>query len=180
MQTLFTRRGAGLAVLVPLLALAAGCASKPDVRTAQDPGVDLDAYKTFAFYESSSPGYMSLAEKRLRAAARAQLERQHYTYDEDSPDLRINYALHVVEKQELRSTPGAGRFGYRGWGVGGVESVEYRQGTLAIDLVDTRRNALVWRAVAEGRLDADAMEQPGAAIDAAVGEMFSRFPGGAQ
>jgi hypothetical protein len=179
MQPSFTRRTAGLAALAGLMALAAGCATKPDVRADQEPGTDLKAYRTFAFYESATPSYMSLAEKRLRAAARVQLERQHLTYDERHPDLRVNYALHVVEKQELKSAPAAGRFGHRGWS-NSVESAEYRQGTLAIDLVDAKRNALVWRAVAEGRLDAKAMEQPGATIDAVVGELFARFPGVAQ
>ena len=172
------RRAGGAAALACLLALAAGCATRPDVLAHQEPGADLTAYRTFAFYESASPTYMSLAEKRLRSAAREQLERQRYTYDERQPDLRVNYALHVVEKQDLRPASSTGRFGYRV--SGGVESVDYRQATLAIDLVDTRRNALVWRAVAQGRLDTDAMERPGPAIDAVVGQMFTRFPGAAQ
>jgi hypothetical protein len=101
------------------------------------------------------------------------------TYDERNPDLRVNYALQVVDKQELHSTP-RGHLGYRAWAYNGVETVAFRQGTLAIDLVDVRRNALVWRAVAEGRLDSQAMEQPGPTIDAVVGEMFTRFPGAAK
>jgi Domain of unknown function (DUF4136) len=180
MKHLLSRRSAGFAALLSVVALAAGCASKADVRTDQEPGSDLTAYRTFAFYESASPSYLSLAEKRLRAAAREQLERQHYTYDERNPDLRVNYALFLVDKQELRSTPSAGRVGYRAWASSSVESVEYRQGTLAIGLVDARRNALVWRAVAEGRIDEQAMQQPGPAIDAVVGEMFTRFPGAAK
>lgn len=179
MPPTLTRRAAGLATLVSLVALAAGCASQPEVHADQDPGADLNAYKTFAFYESASPSYLSLAEMRLRAATREQLERQRYTYDERQPDLRVNYALHVVEKQALRVTPGGG-FGYRSRALGGVESVDYRQGTLAIDLVDARRNTLVWRAVAQGRLDAQAMERPDTAIDAVVSAMFTRFPGVAQ
>ncbi len=176
MQTSVTRRAVGLAALA-FVALAAGCATKPDVRHDQAPGADLGAYKTFAFYEaSSSASYASLLEQRLRQAARAELERQQYVYDERNPDLRVNYALHVIDKQELQSTPSADRFGYRGWYGNNLHTVEYRQGTLAIDLVDAKRNALVWRAVAEGRLDSKAIEQPGPAIDAAVGELFARFP----
>jgi Domain of unknown function (DUF4136) len=173
-QTL-TRRAAGLATLA-FVALAAGCASKPDVRHDQASGTDFGAYKTFAFYESGSASYASLLEQRLRQATRAELERQRYVYDERNPDLRVNYALHVIDKQELQSMPSAGRFGYRGWYGTSLQTVEYRQGTLAIDLVDARRDALVWRAVAEGRLDSKAIEQPGPAIDVAVGELFARFP----
>jgi hypothetical protein len=179
MKPRLTFARSSLAMLAALLAITTGCATRPAVHAGQDPDVDLKAYKTFAFYEPASPVYMSLAEKHLRTSAREQLERRQYTYDEREPELRVNYALQVVDKQELRSTQGSGRFGYRGWGNGGVESVEYRQGMLAIDLVDTRRNTLVWRAVAEGRLDSKAMEQPGPAIDAVVSDMFTRLPAAA-
>jgi hypothetical protein len=179
-RSALTRRTVGLAALAALAAAAAGCATRPGVRTDQAAGSDLKSYRSFAFYDSSAnPPYMSLLEQHLRHAARAQLERQHYRYDERDPDLRVNYALHVIDRQELQPAS-HGHLGYRAWAYSGVETVNYRQGTLAIDLVDARRNALVWRAVAEGRLDAKSMEQPQAAIDAVVGEMFTRFPGAAR
>jgi hypothetical protein len=169
----------GALALAALLALSAGCAHRPDVRHDQDPSADLRSYKTFAFYEhaSSEPSsYAALLGQRLQQATRAELERQHYVYSERSPDLRVALRLVVQNKQELRSAPGTrGLHGYRGWASNDLETVDYRQGSLVIDLVDTRRNALVWHGVAEGRLDAKAIEQPGPAIDAAVGEVFKRF-----
>ena len=92
------------------------------------------------------------------------------------PDLLVRLRLLVREKQEIRSQA-RGRAVWRGWTAPDIETVEYRHGTLAIDLIDPKRRALVWHGVAEGRLDAKALEQPGAAIDAAVGEIFARFPG---
>jgi Domain of unknown function (DUF4136) len=174
-----TRRAAGLTVLAAIAALAAGCATRPEVRTDQEPGSDLKAYQTFAFYESGSPAYMSLLEKHLRHATRTQLEHRQYRYDEHNPDLRVNYALHVIDRQEVRSVSSA-HLRYPTWGHGGVETIDYKQGALAIDLVDAKRNALVWRAVAEGRLDLMALDQPQSAIDATVVELFSRFPGAAK
>lgn len=171
-----TRRAASLLAITAIAAVTSACSTGAEVRTDRDPAADLLAYKTFSFYDTPQSAYMSLLEKRLREATRALLERQHYVYDPRSPDLRVNYALQVVDKHELQPAS-RGRFGYRGWAYGGVESVEYRHGTLAIDLVDARRNALVWRAVAEGRLDSKALEQPGSTIDAVVGDMFTRFPG---
>jgi hypothetical protein len=176
-----TRRGAIGAALAALLAAAAGCASQPDVRHDQDPSADLLAYRTFAFTEISgdhnSP-YATLLASRLKQATRAQLERRHYALDDARPDLLVNLRLIVREKQEVRSRSyGWGRAAWRGWNAGEIETVDYRQGTLAIDLIDTRRSAVVWHGVAQGRLDAQAMEQPGPAIEAAVGEVFARFPG---
>lgn len=178
-NSLLTRRGAGALTLAALLALTVGCASKPDVRSDQDPTADLTNYKTFAFSEPAAADrsqYTALLSTRLKATTREQLERQHYAYSERDPDLRVNLHLVVTERHEVRSAPSV-RIGWRGWASQHIiESVDYRLGTLVIDLVDAKRNALVWHGVAEGRLDAKAIEQPGPAIDAAVGEIFTRFP----
>lgn len=164
--------------LAGLLALAAGCTTTAlDVRRDQDPSADLRSYKTFAFYEDAkggAPGYATMIGERLKQATREHLERQDYIYSERNPDLKVALQLVVREKQEVRSAPGTRGFhGYRGWVSTDIETVDYKQGTLAIDLVDAKRNALVWHGVAEGRLDAKVMEQPGPAIDAAVGQILA-------
>ena len=71
------------------LALA-GCASKPDVSRIADPDVDFDSYRTFAFVPVS--GYPSLIDRRLLAAARSQMERRGYAFDDLAPDLLVNIA----------------------------------------------------------------------------------------
>lgn len=177
-RPLFTRRSAGALALAALLAATAGCASRPDVRHDQAADADLGAYRTFAFTEIASDDgspYSMLLASRLKHATRAQLESRHYVYDAALPDLVVNLRLVVREKQELRSNA-YGRVGWRCWLPTDIETVDYRQGTLAIDLIDVQRGARVWRGVAEGRLDAKAMQQPGAAIEAAVGEIFANFP----
>jgi hypothetical protein len=202
MRTISSSISAAAAMLV---LLSAGCASGPTVRVDKDPSVNLRAYKTFAFFESvarSGPlpalpvvelptraglpvmfeppaggnvRYTTLQTQHLQHATREQMERQGYVYDEAHPDLRVNADLHVDEKFELRSTPGA--YGYIGF-VGAVDSAYYRQGTLSVDLIDVRRNALVWQGVAEGRVDTQATKDPGPAIAAAVAEIFAGFPDG--
>jgi hypothetical protein len=170
------RHKASVLALAAVFTLAAGCATKPDVRSDQDTSVELAAYKTFAFHATaeSSP-YAALLASRLKAATREQLERRHFVYSEHAPDLRVNLRLAVDDKLQIRSSP-PGRVGWRAGFNRDIETVEYRQGTLAIDLVDVKRDALVWHAVAEGRLDAKATKQPGPAIEAAVAEVFARFP----
>lgn len=182
MMTPSLARGLTAASTVLLLAVSTGCATHPDTRFDQDPNVDLTTYKTFAFYPplaTDQAGYASLLTSRVQQAARARLERADYVYSEDNPDLRVGFALQVAERTGLRSTPaGPGLYGYRAWGAAGVETVDYRQGTLTIDLVDARRNALVWHGVAEGRLGEGALKNPGPAIDLVVGELFAGFRGG--
>lgn len=151
--------------------LATACAAPIAVRHDQDPTVDLRAYKTFAFYDESALAPASLVGRHLKQATREQMERQHYVYSERNPDLRVAMLLAVTEHPELRST---GPHGYRRWG-GAVESTLVRDGTLRIDLVDTRRNALVWQGVAEGRVDAEAMRHPAQAVQQAVAEIFAGY-----
>jgi hypothetical protein len=189
MRTISSLIGAAAATLI---LLSAGCASGPTVRVDKDPSVNLRTYKTFAFFEAparlgalpqlpplpfAEPAarYTSLQSQHLQRATREQMERQAYVYDEAHPDLRVNAVLHVDEKFELRSTPGA--YGYIGFG-GALDSAYYRQGTLSVDLIDVRRNALVWQGVAEGRVNTQADKDPGSAIDAVVVEMFAGFPDG--
>jgi hypothetical protein len=182
-----------VAFFLLLLALLAGCAaSGPTIRVDRDPAVDMKAYRTFGFFDQVATDrvqYTTIISSRLKQATRDQLERRGYSYSEESPDLRVNFYLNVVDKQEVRSTPsttvGMGYYGYRGGMYGAwsgypydVDTVNYRQGTLSIDLVDARKNALVWQGVAEGRVSDEARKNPGPAIDGVVSEIFANFPDG--
>ena len=161
------------------IALLAGCASVPATHVVKDPQADLQAYKTFSFYEPAAARgtYSTIAGNRLRQATREQMQRLGYTYVDSNADLRVNIMLKVQDRQEIRSTPTAvGRFAYRGWVPQAVETVNYREGTLAIDLVDARRNSMVWRGVDGDRITKSDMKNSGEAIDAAVRELFAGFP----
>jgi hypothetical protein len=181
-----TRR-ATLTAVALFAALSAGCSSTPHVRVDKDPSADIRTPRTFAFFTqvaTDKQPYTSLVTARLKQATRTQLERQGYTYTEENPDLRVNLFLNMVDRTELRSSPSAGRTfyfhraGYGTWSAypGDLETVNYRQGTLAIDLVDAKRSTLIWQGIAEGRVSAKAMKDPGPAIDRAVAEIFADFP----
>lgn len=166
----------GLVALSVAGALA-GCSSVPQVRTDQDPSADLRAYQTFGFHgfpATDGARYSAILTQRLKSATRAQMERRGYVYSEQSPQLLVNFVVRVADRQEVRATPG--RFGYRGFGGGTIDTDSYKQGTLRIDIVDAQRRALAWQGVAEGRLSEEAMQSPGPAVERAVAEIFARFP----
>lgn len=157
-------------LLLGLAALAlAGCASKPDLSRIQDPDADFHAYRTFAFLPGRAEGN-SLVERRLIAATRSQLERRGYTFDEFSPDVLVNIAAVVEERQGLRSTPG----GFPGRD--NLETEDYRLGRLAIDLADTQRREVVWHGTAEGRVTPEMLRDVGSAAEKAVEAVFEGFP----
>lgn len=166
-------------------ALGAGCASKPEVRHDRNPSADFSAYKTFAFQETRAPTpgapgmlgapYTTLHEARLRQAAIRELERQGLTQVLHGADLRVHLALKVVQRQELHASPGTRSVGYRGWSTTRLDTVDVRQGTLVVDLVDARRNTLVWRGVAEGTVEGDDAQNPAATIERAMADVFAGF-----
>lgn len=174
------RRNFILAATAALVLTAlAGCAARPQLRTDRDPTVDLRSYKTFAFFDrlpTDNSRYSSILTQRLKLSTRYELEKQGYAYSETNPDLRVNLLVKVAGKREIRSSP-LGGLGYRRFS--GIETTSHREGSLGIDLVDARRNALVWQGVAEGRLDAKAAKDPGPVIEETVRQIFAAFPAGA-
>ena len=174
--------------IVLLIVLSSGCSSGPGIRIEQDPGVNIKAYKTFDFFEplgTDRAQYSTMITSWLKQSVRKQMERVGYVYQEQDPDLRVNFFLNIKDKQEYISSPymGPGYYGYRGglyqmWGgyPGDVSTITYKVGTLNIDLVDAKRKAVVWQGLAEGRVKDSSIRNPGPAIDRVVAEIFANFP----
>lgn len=175
---------AGLLAIAGTLALGA-CSSGPEIRRDTNPSANFAAYKTFAFYPelaTDRAGYESTFTSRLKESTRRQMEAKGYTFSEANPDLLLNFYANVEDKQEIRSTPvSMGYYGYRGYyGYGmqtqQIETVNYKEGTLTIDLVDPKNKILVWNATAEGRVSKEARKNPGPAIDQIVTQMMGPLP----
>jgi len=173
--------------------LAAGCATSPDYRVDFDPSVDFTRYQTFGYFEqlgTDQAGYSSLVTQHFKNATRREMENLGYTYTETNPDLLVNFNANSSEKTEVRSrqVPSmsygmTGYYGYRGMMYAPfpryeteVETVNYKVGTVNIDVVDAERKVLVWEGLVEGRLTKKALENPRAAIDIVVAELFARYP----
>ena len=65
-----------------------------------------------------------------------------------------------------------------GWGVsygGGVTTVEYKEGTLILDLVESAKKQLVWRATIVGTLQ-DSAEQNTELGNKAIAKAFEDYP----
>jgi hypothetical protein len=161
------------------VAVISGCATGPTVRIDKDPAANLAAYKTFAFFEQLATDrarYSTITTSRLKQATMLEMKKLGYVYDEANPQLRVNFFLNVSDRQKVQQTPGAGPARFRGYGTWyGYETVDYKAGTLGIEIVDVTKNVLVWQGVAEGKVSAEAMKNPGPALDATVAEIFRNF-----
>ena len=182
-----------LVLSLALLALLAGCATGPTLRSKTDPGADFSQYRTFGWPEefgTDRGGYSTFITEHFRAATRREMEARGYRYVEQDPDLVVNFYTRIQERTDTyaRSTPapmmGAGYYGYRfglytAWPVYAteVDTVHYQVGTANIDVVDARKRQLIWEGVAEGRLSEQVLRDPKPAIDNVVTELFLKFPG---
>jgi hypothetical protein len=171
-----------------VLALA-GCATGPKITSEADPEADFGSYRTFGFYAPlalEKEGYATPTTDRIKAAARAQLESRGYVYAAEQPDLWVNLNAYMQEKTSVTSFPTVDYnyyYSYRARSYFAVpywrdqtEVRNYTEGTLNVDLVDRRKNRLVWEGIAVGRIAKLKPEERAARIDATMAEIFARYP----
>lgn len=171
------------------LVVLAGCVTGPRVRTDFDPEADFSRYETWAFYEPiamEESGYSTFITERIKSDVRREMEARGYTYDETSPDLRVNFQGVIEEKTDVYSVPRTDIhyfYSYRARAYFAVpfwydqtQVNQYTEGTLTIDLVDAERNRLVWTGAAIGRVRERTPQERAVAIDRAIAEIFMRYP----
>ncbi|MBL8256319.1 MAG: DUF4136 domain-containing protein [Pseudoxanthomonas mexicana] len=182
-------RNAGRWMAAAAILLLAACATGPRVTSDVDPSANFGQYRSFAFYSPlviEGQGYATLTSGRTKEAARRQMESRGYVYDEKAPDLWVNLNAYMQEKTDVVSTPDVDYDYYYSYRAHRYVSVphwrdrtdvyKYTEGTLNVDLVDAKQNRLVWTGVAVGRVGRTTPEERGARIDAAVADIFLRYP----
>ena len=178
--------------LAPLafLAVAAGCATAPSIRTDYDRAANFASYHTYGFPAETGTdraGYSTLITGHFKRAVNREMEARGYRFDADKPDLLVNFFASSSERTDVQSTPritfGTGYYGYRlglytEWPLydRDVSTQHYKVGTASIDVVDAARKQLVWEGRAEGRLTDRMLNDPGPAVDKAVADIFTKFP----
>lgn len=160
----------------------ASCGPSLRVQTDCDPDYDLWTYATFdwAHVDSSvvrNPTYYTqMNDRRIKEAVMRQLSKKGYQLTNENPNLLIQYHLVVEDKTMVATEP----FGYvygPYWMRTQQNVYHYTQGTLIIDITDTRINQLIWRGWAVS--DVDGLTSPKeitARVHTAVRKMFDSFP----
>jgi uncharacterized protein DUF4136 len=169
--------------LALVLVFFAACASKPTIRSNVDPAANFAGYRTFGFLNDGKSSYDSMTSRYLKDAVTREMQARGLQ-PADSPDLLVNIHVQSKDKVSVNQVPTGytmGYYGYRagayGWGAGVSTTVEnYTEGTLNVDVVDRAANKLVWEGIAVGRISNKARDNPQAAIDAVVKQVFERYP----
>jgi len=176
-------RRLGRSAVVALSALAlAGCATM-NVSSHVDRGVDFAQYHTWDWGPADT---LPTGDPRLdnnpffkdylEGAFEKQFAvRRFEKVATGTPDLRIHYHANVSQRFEVNGIDRS-----RGYCYDDCEPrvVDYEQGTLVIDVVDTRTSKVVWRGWAQDSMNGviDNQDRLAAQIDKAVTRMMERFP----
>lgn len=176
-------------VLGVCVLLLAGCATGPQITSEADPEADFGSYRTFGFYSPlalEKEGYATPTTDRIKAAARAQLESRGYVYTPEQPDLWVNLNAYMQKRTDVTSYPTVDYNYYYSYRARSYFAVphwhdethvrQYTEGTLNVDLVDRRKNRLVWEGIAVGRIAKLEPAERAARIDSTMAEIFARYP----
>jgi hypothetical protein len=148
-------------------------------------GLDLSRYRTFDWGPADA---LPTGDPRLEknpyfkdhvqgAVEKGLLARGfHLTAVDATADLLVHYHANISKRINVNHVDGAS--GYCSQAVCPPEVVEYEAGTLVLDIVDARRNRLIWRGWAQNSVE-DMLNDPermAKTIDAAVARMLLRLP----
>ena len=123
---------------------------------------------------------------RIKDNVRKGMEARGYRYVEASPDLQVNFQGVVQDRTDVFSMPRSDIqwfYNYRRNSYVAVpvwyddtQVSRYREGTLTVDLVDARRNRMVWTGAAIGRVVKKTPEEKMAEVDQAINAIFLQYP----
>jgi hypothetical protein len=176
--------------LLSLFTLLAACSSGAKIVANSDPMADFGAFKTYDFYPQLSTdrgGPRTILSTHLLSATTKELEARGFRRSGNNPDLLIDFMASTQEKIQVRNQPTTGVSMHRGRGGAGTWSgasmtmstqqvTQTTEGTVAVDMVDRKKNQLVWEAAAVGRVTDKTMNNLGSVIKEAVADMFAKFP----
>jgi len=160
----------GLICCVQLVAVA------QDVHTDFDRRISLSKYRTYSWAKVDMPD--SAWSDRTVSAVDKALSAKGWSCVPGGGDVTI-VAVGISQTQTELSTFYSGMQGWAwyGWGtsMGMVIPIQYRSGTLVVDIFDSHNKQLIWRGIATDTLHDEPDKNVGKLQDA-VRKMFKKFP----
>jgi len=176
-------------IILTTIALTA-CSSGAKIVANSDPMADFGAFKTYDYIQPLSTdrgNTRSLLSGFMIAAATKELDARGLQRSANNPDLLIDFVVATQEKIRVSNQPttsmsmhrGRGRAGTWGgysMGMSTQQVTQSTEGTAAIDVIDRKKNQLVWEAAATGRVTDSTRQNLEPVVQQAVADMFARFP----
>jgi len=173
-------------VVILFAVLATSCSSMLKVSNDFDRNANFSIYKTFSVYSVKTSGSVSqLNADRIVAAIKAEMISKGYSYVEANADLTINAITILKDKQSVSTATNYYGYGglyrpygyYGGLGLGANTSVStynYKDGSLTIEMVDSKTTKMVWQGIGNKEIDR-ASKDPDGDIKKAVALIMESF-----
>lgn len=158
-------------IIISSMILQVGCSTTSiDVSHDYDPSYNFTKLKTYDWIPNPvTKSQAELIEKHVRKATEDRLTEKGFSIDNKNPDFYI--ALHAGRERKIDISNRG--YGYRG----GINVYEYQEGTLVLDIVDSKNKGLIYRGVANAELrQSDTFEKRQERIKEAVNKILEQFP----
>jgi hypothetical protein len=158
--------------------ISLGTALAQQVKTDFDHQANFSQYKTYS-WQTIKPAN-SLWDARIKSAVDAQLAAKGWTQVDSGGDVAIVAIATSHTERTLQTFYDGMGGGWRWRGFGGLgESTtteqDYKEGTLVVDMYDSKTKQLIWRGSSEDTVSNSA-EKNEKNLDKGVAKMFRKFP----
>ncbi len=176
------------------LIIVASC-STLKVTNHWDRDVDFKSFKTFSFYPWDKHNDEIVNEwdkKTILESIKEEMTRRGYKYVEEGGDLVVSVFVIIENKTSYQAYTNhygyyGGGWGYYspgwaygyGWGPGysstTIHKVDYKEGTLIIDIFDSKTKNLIWQGIGVGEVKKNS-DNRDARLSRAISHIFRRYP----
>jgi hypothetical protein len=178
----------GLTGMAMLLLLGACAGTGPKIVGSYDPGTDFSQFKTFGFAQplgTDARSRRSTVSSHLVSATVREMESRGLTFVSNNPELMINFFVSKsgdspTSNVSISSSPFShshrSATTWSGYGMRTSAALQISEGTITVDVFDTRRNMLVFEAFAQDRVTEGMLDGLEEAINDAIASIFETLP----
>lgn len=171
MKTIFS------SLIIFTLFFLTSCATV-NVSSDFDRNANFSQYKTFAYHQEGLEKLKmnSLDKKRIITSISENLTSKGLIQAENTTAADLIVSISAANKTRVVVDHWYDPwFFYGPFWQNPMQTRNYREGTLVIDLVDAKQNILVWQGIGTG-INLDRLEEKSTLIPKAVGEILAKFP----
>ena len=164
---------------IVLLSLFVTSCGTVQVSTDYDRSANFATYKTYSYHQKGLEKLKvnDLDKKRLITAIDTQMAAKGFTKVDSGADLVVNILTSSKEQVSVNNNNwGYGSYGYYGGYYGGYNNVSsYQAGTIVLDIIDDKKNILVWQGVGSD-FNLSNISAKAERIPKAIEEILTKFP----
>lgn len=169
---------------IMLLFSLGACSPAINVYSEEEPGINLRKYRTYDWLDNilvekdDVHSFINQqTEQKIRSTVDQRLAMYGYKQCDQDPDLKIHYHAIVKDRELFYEDWWCDDESWHKYGrCQRLQRVNYKEGTLIIDMIDTQSGNQVWRGAAIGVLENLSPEEVNKRIEKVVMEIFKKFP----